>query len=496
MRSLGWSRAISACVVVALAATMSLSIAAGAAEEDALSYSIKEARAYAYKASLSKEVIEVVGTLTPCDPAEDPYECDEGRYNHEPNCPPDLAMGRTGKVPKGQPPETEGSTGGAGGTAGGTEPPQSSPVRLNQMIALGALSRFGPVKEAAGFASKQYVDLSGRGEPEAHAESEAFSRNKGPYEERCFPKETAEADGTDYTHVLSRSIKALGTYHLAECFREGCSGFGEPTPGMFGASAEHARSIVDLSEGKDSVVAKLSANVDELSYGSGAFTVDSIETYIEIVSDGTAAGLEWSVMSTASGASLAGQKQTLPQGQVVGGPGFSVGMAAPFVSASKDGTQIRVIAPGLMIATEQQAAFFGGAEIYAGFGEGLDFNFIAKPTEDDPTSFEDTTSDFASDDGSFDAGSSMFDAGSFGGGVAIGPSETSSDPVSAAPATELLVYEQATGRGAVAAIVILGILGWFLLMGRWLQRFTWGQALYRVQPFRTIDWLYRAFVKT
>jgi hypothetical protein len=404
-------------------------------------------------------------------------------------------MGRRGKVPRGRPPDTEATSGGAGGEVGGTEPPQSSPVRINQMIALGALSRFGPIKEAAGFASKQYVDLSGRGEPEAHSESEAFSRNKAAYEERCFPKETAKADGTDYTHVLSRSVKHLGTYHLAECFREGCSGFGEPTPGMFGASAEHARSIVDLGEGNDSVDATLSAIVDELSYGSGAFTVDSIETFIEVTSDGTPAGLEWSVTSTASGASMGGQKLTLPPGEVVSGPGFSVGMAAPYVAASKDGTQLRIVAPGLMIASEEQAAFFGGAEIYAGFGEGLDFEFIAKSLDDGDDTFDDSTTDFASGSG-IDGGSSTLGAGSFGGGVALGPSDTSSDPMSAAPATELLVYEQATGRGAVAGIVLLGLLGWFLLMGRWLQRFAWGRALYRVQPFRTIDWLYRAFVKT
>jgi hypothetical protein len=265
---------------------------------------------------------------------------------------------------------------------------------------------------------------------------------------------------------------------------------------MFGASAEHARSIVDLSEGKDSVDAILSANVDELSYGSGAFTVDSVETFIVVTSDGTPAGLEWSVTSTASGASMGGQKLTLPPGEVVSGPGFSVGMAAPYVAATKDGTQLRIVAPGLMIASEQQAAFFGGAEIYAGFGEGLDFEFIPRTMDDpDNDTFGDATSNFASG-GGIGGGSSTLGAGSFGGGVGLGPSDTSSDPVAAAPATELLVYEQATGRGAVAGIVLLGLLGWFLLMGRWLQRFTWGRALYRVQPFRTIDWLYRAFVKT
>ena len=51
-------------------------------------------------------------------------------------------------------------------------------------------------------------------------------------------------------------------------------------------------------------------------------------------------------------------------------------------------------------------------------------------------------------------------------------------------------------RGAVAGIIALGILGWALLLGRWLQRFGWGHKLNRMQPFRTVDWLYRAFVKS
>jgi hypothetical protein len=44
--------------------------------------------------------------------------------------------------------------------------------------------------------------------------------------------------------------------------------------------------------------------------------------------------------------------------------------------------------------------------------------------------------------------------------------------------------------------VALGIFCWFLLMARWLQRFAWGRKLTRLQPFRFIDWMYRAFVKT
>jgi hypothetical protein len=60
----------------------------------------------------------------------------------------------------------------------------------------------------------------------------------------------------------------------------------------------------------------------------------------------------------------------------------------------------------------------------------------------------------------------------------------------------MLIYEQATGRGAVGGIIALGLLGWFFLLGRWLQRYTWGRKLNRLQPFRTFDWVYRAFVKS
>jgi hypothetical protein len=484
---------VSSACALALALTFATALSAGAAETDNLSYSIKEARAYAYKASLSKEAIEAVGRVAPCDPAEDPYECDEGRYNHEPNCPPKIALGPEGKAPKPASPDTESTEGGAGDTTAETEPPQSSPVRLNEIISLATLSRFGPIKEAAGFASKQYVDLSGRSEPEAHTESEAYSGNKAPYEERCFPKEGAQ-EGNDYAHQLSRSFKDVHTYHLSECYREGCSGFGEPTPGMFGASAERAVSIVELEEVGSKVVGTLSANLEELSYGSGAFTVDSIETFVRFESDGTPQGLEWSVTSTASGVHMAGQKITLPPGEMLAGPGFAVGMATPYVAAEADGSKIRIVAPGLVIAHDEQAAYFGGAETSAGFGEGLGVGFIPSGnTGNDFSDTADTSDDFSSND--FGGGAASFGSDTFGGGVALGATDTS-DPLAAEPSSEVLIYEQATGRGAVAAIVALGIIGWFLLLGRWLQRFTWGRKLYQLQPFRTIDWLYRAFVKT
>ena len=149
-----------------------------------------------------------------------------------------------------------------------------------------------------------------------------------------------------------------------------------------------------------------------------------------------------------------------------------------------------------MIATTEQTIHFAGAETGAGLGEGLDFKFQAEgETGTDTSSDPSDDGGFAVDD-SFDTGSAVLGGSTFGGGVAVGPSDPASDPVSAAPATEMLIYEQATGRGAVAGIIALGVLCWFLLLGRWLQRFGWGHKLNRMQPFRTVDWLYRAFVKS
>jgi hypothetical protein len=356
---------------------------------------------------------------------------------------------------------------------------------------VGAASHFGPVKEAAGFASKAYVDLSGRDDPEQHTESEILSTNKADYEERCWPEEDAE-QGNDYVHLLSHSFKDIETYHYSECFRQGCQWGGI---GNFGADAERARSITHLFEDDGRIRMVLSAKIEDLSYGSGALTVDAIETYVDVSSDGTASGLKWSISSTASGAKLAGQSVALPPGEMVSGPGFSFGMAAPYVGTEPDGSQIRVEAPGFVIATSEQTIHFAGAESGAGLGEELDYTFqgTKSPTG---TTTEGDQDDFSTSAAPFDTGAAAFGGSSFGGGVALGSSDTAGDPVSAAPATEMLIYEQATGRGGVAGIVALGVLGWVLLLGRWFQRFTWGRKLNRRQPFRTFDWLYRAFVKS
>lgn len=463
-----------------------------AGAQSSLQFSIKDARAYSYKVSLHRDVVR---NLPPtCDPEEDPYECDEGRYNHKPNCPKGIEIGRKGKLPKAEPPEDVTPTeGGAGDETGGERPPQSSPVRFNEILALGSASHLGgAVKEASGLASEQYIELSGRGEPESHTESDGFSPNKRSWEERCWPKQENEEDANDYVHTMSRSFETITTQHLAECFRRGCA-FQLPTPGSFGATAEKGRSIVTIGEEGSQVRAEMAAKVEDLNYGDGAFTVESIETHVKVSSDGTPQRLRWSVTSTASGAKFGGQSVTLPPGQVVSLPGFSVGVAAPYVEAASDGGRLTIVAPGLMIAHDEQAAFFGGAEFYGSFGEFADSSFGGPQIDPGAEVSAGSTTGF---DSGVSVGSPGVSVGGPGlsGGVTIGTTDPD-DPVGAGATSEILVFEQATGRGAVAAILVAGLMGWFLLLTRWLQRYTWGRRLSALQPFRLVDWLYRAFVK-
>ncbi len=458
---------------------------AGAKEQ--LSYSVKEARAYAFKVSLRKEVIEAVPK---CNPEEDPYQC-QG-YNHKPNCPKSIAIGARGKAPIPKAPkEVEPTTGGAGIGEGQEPPPQSSPVRLNRYVSYAKQSHIFGLREAGGFASVMFTDLSGRSEPEAHTESEGFSNNKANYEERCFWN-TSESEDT-YEHFMSRSGKGPDTYHLSECVGPECN-FGA---GGYGANAERALSIVQMKETADKVSGSMYSMVEGLNFGDGAFKVDSVVSHATFSTDGTPKGLKWSVVSTASGAKLGGQPVSLPPGDRITAPGFSVGMAAPFVDAPGDGSKLTIVAPGLHFGSEEQAAFFGGAELVMSMG------LVEPPLHatDEPIETDNgggsggTTSSGGGLDFSDSSTSSGLDLGTSG---TIGPTPQTEgqQPIALEDPSQVLIFEKATGIGAVALIVILGGFCWFLLMSRWLQRYAWGRKLTRVQPFRFIDWMYRAFVKT
>jgi hypothetical protein len=459
---------------------------AAAAPKERLAYSIKEARAYAVKASLSKEVIELINTLRPCDPEEDPYQCDESKYNHKENCPKGLQVGRRGKAPSPRRPKgVEPTAGGSGDRSGPDAGPHAgSPVRLNRFLSLGSLSRGPGLVEAAGLASSIYVDLSGRSEPEGHTESAAAS-TKPTYEERCFPEnEDGEVDESNHEHYLSRSFEQPSTYHLAECIGRQCN-FGA------GFGAEYARSIVHLFEKNGRLVGELRAEVEGLDYGEDAFKVDSLITFATFRADGTPSGLEWQVATTATGASLGGEPVTLPPGEMVSGDGFSVGVARPYVDTTKDGTELTIVAPGLQFGAEDQASYFGGAEVYAGFGSEAEFEFAGD--------FDDTESGTLGDvspggGGDTDLGGNGIDVGSLGGGKpALGEGPA---PVAAGEPTSIRIFEVPTGLGVVPGLLAAGGLLWFLVLSRWLQRYSWGRRLHRMQPFKSVDWIYRAFIRT
>ena len=454
-----------------------------AAAEELLTYSVKEARAYAVKGSLTKEVIEAAPK---CDPATDEqYACTD--HNHKPNCPKEIEVGPKGKVPMPKPPKgVEPISGRAGETVGESSPPQSSPVRLNRQLSLAKLSHLFNVKESGGLASQIYTDNSGRSEPEAHTVSEGFSSSVRDWEERCYWNDGSDGDTSGYEHFLSRSGTGPDTYHLAECVGRQCQ-FGA------GINVEKARQIVHMVESKGKVVGTIGSFVEGLSFGEGNVTIESVKSYVRFETDGTETGLKWEVASRASDARLAGNAIPLPPGDTVKGPGLSIGMSEPFVEAAPDGGTLTIVAPGLHVGSEQQAALFGGAEVYMSSGREAAVDFEADPadTKDDDNSVFD-------DDGSFNSG--------IGSGLGSGTSDVDggfnsaagegAGAVAAGEDGELLVYEKATGIGAVAMLVALGGLCWFLLLSRWLQRYSWGVKLTRLQPFRFFDWMYRAFVKS
>ncbi|HET7483437.1 MAG TPA: hypothetical protein VFK89_11310 [Actinomycetota bacterium] len=489
-------RAVMVAAVLAAPSIGLFAVGAPASAKERLAYEVQEARAYAYKASLNKQEIEAINTVQPCDPKTHKYKCDYATYAHQPNCPEKIDFGPDGKVPLPTPSkETDPLTGGAGDHAGDLEPPQGPPVRLNYYMALGSLSRVPGSEDSTGIGAKSYVDLSGARDQDVFSNTDAFTPNQRSYEERCWPKANAKS-GNDFTHVMSHSEKSLHTYHYSECYRRDCT-FQAPSPGTFGATAEHARSITDLREINGRVVGSMSSVVEDLDWGDGALTVDSVRTYLQFQSDGTAEGLKWSVVSSAQGVKIGGQPVSLPPGKMISLPGGAgaVGMAAPYVDASKDGASLTIVQGGLTIAHDQQAAYFAGGEVYASFGTAPVSQFQALATEpSDPG---------VGGNGAIGGGGDTGTTGGYGStGTTVAGGGTGKEFSAQASGSdaggegELLVYTVATGRGGVTAI-LFGALAFVLLLGsRWIQRFAWGRAMSRAFPFKTIDWLYRAFVKT
>ena len=491
-------RARSAAVVLVIALLLPLAggapapAAPKARKGERLVFSITEARAYAFRVPLRKEVIEAAGArdrVQPCDPSRDPYGCDDTRYEHQPNCPPSEDYGPKGDVPAAEAsPGTPQRSGGSGDRAGGaSEPARSSPIALNDLVTLGTL-RGGSTADARGLASDSYVDLSGRQEPNAHTESDAFSENRSRYEERCWPKE-GENVSANHVHVLSRSTKTPSTYHLARCVERGCT-FGGPFPG----GAERGETIVDLRREGDVVVGSIRALLEDVTYGNGAFTAESIETLVTFRADGTPGGLEWTVATNATGARSGGNALPLPGGQLVSGGPVQAGAAAPYVNASEDGKRLDIVAPGVVVAHPEQSVFFGGAELHASFGRLSPGGKPIGPTDSGQTDGA------TGSPGNAPGGGSEVAAGGGGGGIAGGgggggPVGGSSPgaPV-AAPTAAMSASLFRTTLPAVLILVAAGI-AFLVALGRWIERFRWGRLLMTYQPFRAVDWLYRAFVK-
>jgi hypothetical protein len=162
-------------------------------------------------------------------------------------------------------------------------------------------------------------------------------------------------------------------------------------------------------------------------------------------------------------------------------------VAAPFVEAAEDGSQLTLVAPGLYVAHAEQSAFFAGAEVTATFGRETPLSLPPLP----PGGAGSVLGTGAGAESSFGSGASL-------PGTPGLPAQTSSPAEDAAPAPEpaVSVTEVPTGAGPMVTLLALAAAALFLVLVRWIGRYEWGRRLYRFQPLRGLDWLYRAFLKT
>jgi hypothetical protein len=441
--------------------------------EAELTFNIAEARAYAYRISLNEEVFR----LASCNKQTDPYQCDNNRYNQAPNCPP----ARRTEVAATPPPGGKVLSGGAGfqnERTSGKEPHKANPVKINELVTTGSLTKAGTVAGASGSASDTFTDNSGRDNPEAHAESDATIPNKNRREERC-----QEPEASSYIHVLSRSETQPETYSLTECIGENrCS---ESAIGYRRPSAGRAFSVISLYQEGGKVFGRLKAFVSNMSFGSGptGATVESMTTYLSFESDGTRAGLKWSAVSTASGVTAFGQPVPLESGQTVEAPGGAafIGIVGPYVVANNAGTQLMMIAPGLFYSTNDQTTYVAGSEVRAGFGRSIPFSFLASQFNSGnpglglirpgPQNFGDETAALGTD------------------GVLPTAPDAGEPPV-------LSIRRLATAPWPLASMIAAAGLALLVLLAGWMQRFPVARKLFRLQPLRSLNWMYRAFVRT
>jgi hypothetical protein len=474
--------------------------AAGSKEE--LTFQVSDARAYGYKVSIPQPVIQVAPK---CDPKSDPYKCDG--YDHRKNCPPKVDIGATALPPDpASPQNADGITGGAGDNAGnsptGTGVPQSSAVRLNQLLSLGALGRVDRVLTANGLASYTYTELATPPwDNEGHTETDAFT-NANNYEERCYPTKQDAEGGTDYAHFFSHSLEAPGTDHFSECFETQC----QLSAGPLQPTAEHGVTQVHLELDGGVVCGVMSALLENLEFPGGfPLTIHELRSYASFETDGTSSGLKWNVISVAQGAEFAGQPINLPQGQSIefgaGDQAFSFGMAGPYVSTAKDGSDLRIVAPGFFVATSQQTAFMAGVEMTGTFGRSTPPTFHLPGGGGDHTQ-GDTSGGGSSGGGTGSTGSTGTGTGTGTTVFPTGPTGTGTDTSGSGGGTlpptqpEFAIISKLDAPWAPIAIIGMGALAFLLILGRWVQQFEWGRRMYETRPLRSFQWLYRAFVKT
>ena len=426
-----------------------------------LTYTIREARAYAFKVSLSKQEIQLIPA---CNPQTDPYGCDRSLYEHKPNCPPQVALGRTKPGPEAEPAANSIVVSGGAKDHLGSEPNQSSPVRVNRLLSMGRLSHAGDYPSAGGLASDIFVDLQGRNTPAAHTQSEAFS-NLPDYEERCYP---TPFNASSFEHFLSRSGDGPSTYHLSECFGGQCT----LGPGI---SVEHAVSIVDMKEKAGVVTAALSSELQGVQLDTGGVSIDALSTFVSVRSDGTPAGMKWSVATTIAGLKVAGQKVALPLGATLPLGQLTIGLVQPYTAVTDAGHELSVVAPGFAIMSDAQSIFLGGAELYGTFDRQPPASFLPSPLPGlvPPVSVPPIV---------------------FPSTVVPPPTLVQQPP--SLPTANFAIRMYDTGAAAVALILIAGGVAMLLVLMRWTRRWEWGRRLSTIQPLKGIDWLYRAFVKS
>jgi len=465
--------------LVALSVLLVMGASPTHAVEEELAHGVG-AKAYAYKISVTKEVIQLAGQA-PCDKEADPYGCDKQRYNQSPNCQPSVALGSGGLVPMGPPPGGTLRTGGAGDGAGqapeNRDPPGASPVKINELLAVASISRAGSALGSSGLASDTFVDLDGRASPEAHAESDGFVGNKNEYEERCDPATSTSS----YAHPMSWSKQTPEAFAFSECKGDRCSRSGSTE---IRPSAQQALAAVHLSESGGKVTGKLRSFVSEMggSQGANSLSIDYVATFVSFESDGTPKGMKWSAVTVASGVRLNGIPINLSQGQTVGTDAFFVGVAGPYVVSKEDGTELRIYAPGMFYGTEAQTTYVGGAELIAGLGRAPRFDFLGSPfgNESETISFTRPGPPAFSDTGSLPAA-----------GPEVAPQVTTGQE-----GPLFSVKQMSAGPAPLISLLAAGGLALTILLFGWIQRFKWGKRLFEVQPLRSANWMYRAFVRT